>query len=190
MYKRIVTIVIALVMFLFVFTTTSTSTYAQKDVGSIKRLEDNNLINTSELLKIDDDNLVETSLIMPTYIKKRNVKNSKEWSGAKRISDNVYTTNHTGNITANKSVTFNTTVSGSIKKWLNISIGGSKSSSKSYSMTVPEYSRVYLGYRVKYDVEKGEACNAHLILRYCITDWGEYTIKKPKEGEYLLVKTS
>ncbi len=117
--------------------------------------------------------------------RKVNVTTSSEWSSYKRVSDNVVTGSEGGSISANKSVTFGTEVSGSIHD-LGISTNASVSSSVGYSLNVPANSRVYLGYRVKYKVEKGTREHYDIVTGK-VLDSNKYTVKKPLYGEYKLI---
>ncbi|MBU8569496.1 hypothetical protein KM900_02700 [Bacillus subtilis] len=115
---------------------------------------------------------------------KMNVKTYKSWSSFKRVSDNIATGSKGGSITANKTVTFTTTVSGSISG-LGISTAGSVASSKGYTLNVGANKRVYMAYRVRYNVEEGYNCRKDIVTGKCISK-KKYVVKKPMYGEYAL----
>ncbi|MDP1420391.1 hypothetical protein Q8G35_18880 [Peribacillus simplex] len=120
-----------------------------------------------------------------THVKKK-VKKYTEWSSYKRVSQNLNTKGAKGgSISSDRTVTFSPTVSGSIKG-LGISLGFSKSSAKHYSLDVGPNRRVYMGYRVKYAVEKGENHTINIYNGDTITK-KKYKVKKVKHGEYGLV---
>ncbi|MED4135931.1 hypothetical protein P4668_26470 [Priestia megaterium] len=116
---------------------------------------------------------------------KKNVKKSTSWSSYKRVSDNISTGSKGGTINATKAVTFSPTVSGNISG-LNISLGGSKSSSVGYTLNAGANKRVYMGYRVKYSVEKGENHRVDVVTGKTVSK-SNYTVKKPMYGEYKLL---
>ncbi|WP_181219239.1 hypothetical protein [Bacillus subtilis] len=115
---------------------------------------------------------------------KMNVKTYKSWSSFKRVSDNIATGSKGGSITANKTVTFTTTVSGSISG-LGISTAGSVASSKGYTLNVGANKRVYMAYRVRYNVEEGYNCRKDIVTGKCVSK-KKYVVKKPMYGEYAL----
>ncbi|MED4648373.1 hypothetical protein P9293_13320 [Bacillus inaquosorum] len=115
---------------------------------------------------------------------KMNVKTYKSWSSFKRVSDNIATGSKGGSITANKTVTFTTTVSGSISG-LGISTAGSVASSKGYTLNVGANKRVYMAYRVRYNVEEGYNCLKDIVTGKCVSK-KKYVVKKPMYGEYAL----
>jgi hypothetical protein len=120
--------------------------------------------------------------------RKKNVRYSTETSNYRRVSDDVNTYGAaSGTITANRTTTFNTAVSGSVQG-LNINTGVSVSSSKSYSLTVGPNRNVYLGYRVVYDVEKGTRETYDVVTGRVIST-NTYTVKKPRHGGYKLIDT-
>ncbi|OLQ56973.1 hypothetical protein BHT94_04715 [Bacillus licheniformis] len=115
---------------------------------------------------------------------KMNVKTYKSWSSFKRVSDNIATGSKGGSITANKTVTFTTTVSGTISG-LGISTAGSVASSKGYTLNVGANKRVYMAYRVRYNVEEGYNCRKDIVTGKCVSK-KKYVVKKPMYGEYAL----
>ncbi|XAO97493.1 hypothetical protein ABBS62_08565 [Bacillus subtilis subsp. subtilis] len=106
---------------------------------------------------------------------KMNVKTYKSWSSFKRVSDNIATGSKGGSITANKTVTFTTTVSGSISG-LGISTAGSVASSKGYTLNVGANKRVYMAYRVRYNVEEGYNCRKDIVTGKCVSK-KKYVVK-------------
>ncbi len=134
----------------------------------------------------------ETSLeVAPRFMneyryRKTNVKISYQWSGYKRVSDNLKTTSAGGSISANKGVTFGTEVSGNIYQ-LGISTGVSLSSEKNYTLNVGANQSVYMGYRVKYKVETGTREMYDMVTGRVISS-NKYTVKTPIHGEYALLR--
>lgn len=129
---------------------------------------------------------ISTYMINPIRYRKKNVTHTTGWSPYKRVSDNLKTGSSGGSITANKSVTFNTSVTGSIYG-LTISTNSSVSSSKSYTLSVGKNQRVYIGYRTYYKIEKGVREQYDLETGKVYSK-NNYTVKKPQYGEYALIK--
>lgn len=141
------------------------------------------LLNTPENTSSEN---ISTYMINPIRYRKKNVIHTTGWSSYKRVSDNLKTGSSGGSITANKSVTFNTSVTGSISG-LTISTNSSVSSSKSYTLSVGKNQRVYIGYRTYYKVEKGVREQYDLETGKVYSK-NNYTVKKPQYGEYALIK--
>lgn len=114
-----------------------------------------------------------------------NVTTSNEWSGYRRVSDNLKTGKGGGSISANKTTTFDTSVSGEING-LGISTSKSISSSIGYTLNVAPNTTVYMGYRVYYKVEKGTREYYDLVTGKVISR-NSYTVKVPQYGEYKLI---
>ncbi|CUM80041.1 hypothetical protein GMB34_00595 [Turicibacter sanguinis] len=117
--------------------------------------------------------------------RKTNVKTSYQWSSYKRVSDNLKTGPEGGSISANKSVSFGTEVSGNISQ-LGIATNISLSSSKEYTLNVGANKRVYMAYRVKYKVETGTREMYDMVTGRVISS-NTYTVKTPQYGEYALL---
>ena len=108
-----------------------------------------------------------------------------KWTSYKRVSNNVKVPPKGATITQSKQLTFGVTVSGSIYG-LGLSTSASVSTENSYSLNGTPRKTQYLGFRVKYKVEKG--------VRYVynqntnkVVDKNNYTYKKPMYGEYALI---
>lgn len=173
-------------LLLLSFTSSTPISAMEKDKNNETTLKlKNGDVTALPNLEVIEEDIDSKAIICCFYNKKYDVKNSTEWTGYKRVSDNVVTKNYTGSVTANKSVTYSASISGSAT-WADVGIGSSKSSSKSYTMNVPKNSRVFLGYRMKYKVERGKKCRAHVISKKCTTKGTSYTIKRPSLGEYAL----
>lgn len=116
---------------------------------------------------------------------KKNVKKSTSWSSYKRVSDNIATGSKGGSISATKSVTFNPSVKGNISG-LDINVGGSISSTVGYTLNAGSNKRVYMAYRVKYNVETGVNHRVDIVTGKTVSK-SNYTVKKPMYGEYKLI---
>ncbi|MFF5400635.1 hypothetical protein ACFY5J_25045 [Peribacillus butanolivorans] len=117
---------------------------------------------------------------------KKNVKKYNEWSKFKRVSDDVKTKNHTGSITSDRTVSWSGSVTGDVKG-LSYSLGKTVTSSVNYTLNVPKYTNVYMGYRVKYAVEEGENHRIDIVTGKTISK-KKYKIKKTMNGQYQLVE--
>ncbi|MFE5429154.1 hypothetical protein [Peribacillus simplex] len=131
--------------------------------------------------------------ITPSFVNdfrnvKKKVKKYEEWSNYKRVSDNLTTGKAGGSISSTKSVTFNTSVTGSIYG-LGISTGASKTSTVGYTLNVGANKRVYMGYKVRYSVEEGENHKVDIVTGKTISK-SKYKVKKPKYGEYKLISVN
>lgn len=140
---------------------------------------------TRSIYENEVSNRTEGKFVNEYRYRKKNVSTSETWSEYKRVSDNLKTGPEGGSISANKSVTFNTSISGKIDG-LNISTGISKSSSKGYTLSVGGNKTVYMGYRVKYSVETGTREMYDMISGKVISS-NTYTVKTPLYGEYALL---
>lgn len=131
-----------------------------------------------------------TNVVTPKFVNdfrnvKKNVKKSESWSGYKRVSDNIKTGKSGGSISSTKEVTFGTQVDGNIGG-LGISTNASRTSSVGYTLNVGANKTVYMGYRVRYSVEKGENHRVDIVTGKTISK-SNYVVKKPKYGEYKLI---
>ncbi|MGN7283280.1 hypothetical protein ACTHP2_19380 [Bacillus altitudinis] len=133
----------------------------------------------------DEEGTIKPEFIMDFRNVKKYVKKSTGWSKYKRISDNIKTGKAGGSITANKTVTFGTTSSGDVRG-LTFGFNVSKSSAKGYTLNVGPNKRVYMGYRVNYNIEKGENWLIDIATGKVMSK-KKYTHKKPRFGEYGLV---
>lgn len=125
------------------------------------------------------------SIIRSTTYYKENVVKYTEWSGFKRVSDNLntYYTGSTGQIYSDRQATFGTVLSGGYGS-LGFSYNKSITSTIGYMLNVPKNSRVYLGYRVLYNVETGTRVTK---IGTAIRSRDKYTIKVPMYGEFKLL---
>lgn len=103
----------------------------------------------------------------------------------RRVSDNLVTDSEGGSISASKSVTFGTEVSGDITG-INISTSASITSEIGYTLNVGANKRVYMGYRVYYAVEKGTR-ELYDVVTGEVLRSNSYTVKVPQYGEYKLI---
>ncbi|MGR9050550.1 hypothetical protein ACQ4XT_18105 [Halobacillus faecis] len=196
--------VFLVLLFLLVFTsflgTTSASVNAEEEIlneADVQVEEDplkdpvfypeepNLLEETDGTLKAGNEFDVGTNSIIRTVkYSKENVSTYTEWSPFRRVSDNVVTGNHTGSIKSDRTTTFTVSASGGYSN-LGFSLGKTVTSAKSYTLNVPKYSRVYMAYRVKYNVEKGtRVTKTGSVVR----SKTPYTVKTPAYGEYKLLK--
>ncbi|HEX6593795.1 MAG TPA: hypothetical protein VF095_04310 [Bacillota bacterium] len=175
--KNFCSLIITLIVVLTLPLTTSVSAESFNDTSLIENEVQQNLdTNSGE---------IAPNFVNPFRHKKEKVKNYYSWSGYKRVSDNIRTGKKGGSITANRSVTFKTSVTGTIAG-LGISTGGSVSSSIGYKLNVGANKRVYLGYRVRYKVEEG--INHYYDVVTGKTIWKKrYVVKRPLYGEYKLI---
>lgn len=159
------------------------------------------IVNENEITIVDDDYLIDsvdehsevnsnnnTSSRMVNTIRyrKKNVKKSTEWSAYKRVSDNLKTGNKGGSITTTKSASFGATTTGSVYG-IQVAASATISSSVGYTLNVGGNQRVYVGYRVKYAVEKGTREQYDLTTGKVYSS-NSYTRKVPQHGEYTLIK--
>ncbi|MCY9138185.1 hypothetical protein AB9M93_15185 [Peribacillus frigoritolerans] len=116
---------------------------------------------------------------------KKKVKKYEQWSSFKRVSDNLTTGKKGGSISSTKSVTFTTSVTGSIKG-LGISTSASKTSTVGYTLNADPNSVMYMGYRVRYSVEEGENHKVDIVTGKTVSK-NTYKVKKPMYGDYKLL---
>lgn len=93
------------------------------------------------------------------------------------------TSSRGGSISANRTAT---SISGSIQG-INVGARGSVTSTKGYTLHVGANKRVYLGYRVRYSVEKGTR-EVYRTSSGKLHSSNNYTVKRPKYGEFALVR--
>lgn len=143
------------------------------------------VIESSKLEHPTTEEIVKPLFINDFRNRKKNVRTYNQWSPFKRVSDNMKTGNAGGSISSNKSVSFGCSVSGSIQG-LGISRSGSVSSSMGYTLNVDKNKRVYMGFRVYYQVETG--INEYYdVATGKVIRSNSYTVKKPQYGEYKLI---
>lgn len=140
--------------------------------------------NTAEVIESKPE--ISNRMVNTIRYRKKNVKNTSEWSGYRRISNNLKTGSKGGSISSTTATTFKTDVSGNISG-INVSLGGSKSSSKGYTLNVGANQNVYMGFRVRYAVESG------IREKYDFTtgkvyERNSYKVRKPQYGEYALIR--
>jgi hypothetical protein len=126
---------------------------------------------------------INGGMIRTLNYSKSNVKKTTEWSSFRRISDKISTGSAGGSISSNRITTFGTVASGSYAN-LVFSLNKSKSS-MGYTLNVPKNYRVYLGYRMKYNVEKGTRLTK---TGKAVRDRTPYKIKTPFYGEYKWIR--
>ncbi|MGC7930205.1 hypothetical protein ACP3VS_16415 [Lysinibacillus sp. VIII_CA] len=139
---------------------------------------------------VDLEEVVNSEEVTPYFVndfryRKVNVKTYNEWSDYKRASDNITTGKGGGSITATKSVTFGTDVSGAIDG-LGISTSKSITSSIGYTLNADPNKTVYMGYRVYYKVETGTREYYDLVTGKVLKS-NSYTVKVPQHGEFKLI---
>lgn len=120
------------------------------------------------------------------YYRKKSVRKFKQWSPYRRVSGNLQTKNYTGTIRVDRQTTFSTSIHGAING-INVTLGGSVTSSASYSINVGKNRRVYIGCRVLMNVESGirEKVNAKTGQ---VVSRNNYTVKRPSSiPEYTLL---
>nr|WP_295970088.1 hypothetical protein [uncultured Bacillus sp.] len=155
------------------------------------------LLSFSMLVGFDTPNVSaatassESKMVSPKFVndfryRKVNVSTKYEWSGYRRVSDNLSTYGSTGgSISANRTTTFTTQVSGTISG-LGISTSKTISNSIGYTLSVGANRKVYLGYRVYYKVEKGTRQYYDVTTGKVISS-NSYTVKTPQYGQYALI---
>lgn len=134
---------------------------------------------TTELNDYIEDNRLNSQVIT-----KQNVRIREVWSPYRRVSSNVITGAQGGSITANQSVTWNTQVNGSILG-LGISTNRSIQSGIGHTLNVGPNRRVYMGHRVRQQIETG----TRVIFNPGsgrIT-YNEYEVITPLYGEFALI---
>lgn len=180
------------------FTTTLISSVSVNAEENIKEVEESSItISSNDELVFDGiiDNLVilpdsnqsntSTRMVNPIRYRKKSVSTYQEWSGYRRVSDNLKTGAKGGSISANKTTTFTTLISGSISG-ISVNTSGSITNSRGYTLNVGANKRVYLGYRTRYAVETGKREKYDLETgKVYSTD--SYTVKRPLYGEYALI---
>lgn len=156
-------------------------------------------VNESDIEVVADNALIgnrlssEEAELRPIFIndfryRKVNVSTSYDWSPYKRVSDNLITSDAGGELSSTKSVTFGTEVTGSISS-LGISTSASLTSEIGYTLNVGANKRVYMGYRVRYEIETGTR-ECYDIVTGKVIDHNDYTVKTPIYGEYKLINYS
>ncbi|EOI05026.1 hypothetical protein UAY_00500 [Enterococcus moraviensis ATCC BAA-383] len=153
--------------------------------NTVKEVNEEDIIFYTEDSKIEEESSLEIAPRYALSTRKKNVKTYDEWSGYKRISDNVATGSKGGSITATKTATFGASVSGDIKG-IKVNASGSVSSAKGYTLNIGANKRVYLGYRVRYAVETGTR-EVYRTASGKLHSSNKYTVKRPKYGEYALI---
>lgn len=138
-----------------------------------------------EIVSDENEKDIKKSQYHGYYYRKKVTSTTTKWTSYKRVSNNVKVPPKGATITQSKQLTFGVTVSGSIYG-LCLSTSASVSTENSYSLNGTPRKTQYLGFRVKYKVEKG--------VRYVynqntnkVVDKNNYTYKKPMYGEYALI---
>ena len=159
--KRMKIVIVAMSMILAITIIAPSSVANAKELTAANTVEDVSISNTSP---------ITTKMVNPVRHRKKNVKTYTEWSGYKRISDNVKVESVGGSISAKKVASFSVVVSGNISG-LGISTSGKVSSEIGYTINAVPNTTVYMGYKVKYKVETGineiyDSTNGRIISSY------------------------
>lgn len=181
--KKLFVTGLATIMMAVLMMVPTNNVFAQE--GKYVNEKDIVVIKSSELEHPTIEENIKPSFVNDFRNRKKNVRTYNEWSPFKRVSDNIQTGNAGGSISSNRTVTFGSSVSGSISG-LNISTNGSVSSSKGYTLNVDKNKRVYMGYRVYYKVETG-INELYDIVTGKVIRSNSYTVKTPQYGEYKLI---
>lgn len=192
MFKRIIlTFLILLSVVTAVFTMDSKTATAEEvvDLEEVVNSEEV-VVDSEEVINSEENVEVDSEEVTPYFVndfryRKVNVKTYNEWSDYKRASDNITTGKGGGSITATKSVTFGTDVSGAIDG-LGISTSKSITSSIGYTLNADPNKTVYMGYRVYYKVETGTREYYDLVTGKVLKS-NSYTVKVPQHGEFKLI---
>lgn len=129
----------------------------------------------------------EEALRMGPTIYKKNVRTTSEWGSFKRVGNNMTVRKgETHTFTVTQTVTFGTTVIGTIDG-LGINTSSSISSTLGHSISTSNPGTWYLAFRVKYNVEKGTRVYVSGVDSTKVIE-NSYTVKKPIYGEYKLIK--
>ncbi len=136
-------------------------------------------------VELQVSNEVNPAFVNPYRYSKENVKTSYSWSSYKRVSDNIKTGSKGGSITATKTVSFKTEISGPVYG-IDVGVGRTESSTKGYKLNADPNSTSYMGYRVRYKVEKGTHVRTDVVTGAKVKR--KYTVKTPRYGEYKLIK--
>ena len=150
-------------------------------VSTEYRISNNELIQEIELDEVSAFPVVADPQVGGEYYRKQNVSYSTSWSSYKRVSDNL---KGPGSIHCQYSKSFSGSVSGTIKGITTIGVGASYTSTKGYTLKVGKCTR-YMGYRVKYKIEKGTRV-VYNSTTGRVKSKNSYTVKKPIHGEYAL----
>lgn len=117
---------------------------------------------------------------------KKNVSYSYEYGSYNRVSDNVYVgKGETGTISANRSVTFSTQVSGNISG-LGISASTTVTSTLGYTLSSQNEGTWYLATKPYYKVERGT--RVYVNNTTGAKTETNYTVKVPQYCTYALLK--
>ncbi|MFG3435385.1 hypothetical protein [Lysinibacillus fusiformis] len=191
MLKKLILPFVILLSIVTVAFTMDSQTAAAEEVVDLEEV-----VNPEEI-EVDSEEVVnpeeievDSEEVTPYFVndfryRKVNVKTFNEWSGYKRASDNITTGEGGGSITATKSVTFGTDVSGAIDG-LGISTSKSITSSIGYTLNADPNKTVYMGYRVYYKVETGTREYYDLVTGKVLKS-NSYTVKVPQYGEFKLI---
>ncbi|WEA39551.1 hypothetical protein VO178_04170 [Lysinibacillus fusiformis] len=191
MLKKLILPFVILLSIVTVAFTMDSQTAAAEEVVDLEEV-----VNPEEI-EVDSEEVVnpeeievDSEEVTPYFVndfryRKVNVKTFNEWSGYKRASDNITTGKGGGSITATKSVTFGTDVSGAIDG-LGISTSKSITSSIGYTLNADPNKTVYMGYRVYYKVETGTREYYDLVTGKVLKS-NSYTVKVPQYGEFKLI---
>lgn len=173
MFKKLTLIFTAVVLSLSLFV----PTYAS-EIGSTTP-------TTSKMTIINNGDEVAPAFINDFRYRKKNVTKSTAWSSYARISDVAQANGSGGYISATVKKTYGVVVTGAISG-LGFDTSITKSSAIGYTLNLDPYQRAYMGYRVKYSVEKGTR-EYYDITNGNVISSNSYTVKTPTMGEYKLI---
>lgn len=179
MKKKIIYSILLVFSFFLITNTAYANTY--------KAVEEKNIIldkgeTTANLNNRQPE--IEVRSYGGTRVQKSNVRITHEWSGYRAVSHTVKASSAGASISTNRTTTFKTDVSGDISK-INISLGGSISSTVGYTIQIPPGKTAYLGFRVLYKVERGTRTETFYDGK--VYKKTNYVVKTPIRGEYSLI---
>ena len=121
----------------------------------------------------------------PLSIRKINPKVTTEYSGFKRVSDDLKTGSAGGSISVNNSVSISGGTTGNVYG-ISVQSGKSTTSSVGYTLNVGPNKTAYVGYRAVYRVERGIR-EVYRTGSGIIETSNSYTAKLVTNGEYALI---
>ena len=120
-----------------------------------------------------------------SYYRKVVTNEYYEWSEYRRVSHNLTTGAAGGSITCSESETFSVTFSGEVYG-LSFNTEGTIESSEDYTLEVPPYQSVYMGFRARILVEEGIRQKVSVITDQVLSE-NTYVARIPQYGEYALL---
>lgn len=190
--KKIICLLLSMALIFPTFASASPTSVSISDENQPRYVneKDIQIVSPEELtgtqLQLSSPKIKPLGQINDFYYRKSNVTYSTEWSPYKRVSDNIIVGPAGGSIAVTKTVSFGTEISGEVYG-INIATNASLESSIGYTLNASPNSRVYVGYRVLYQVERGtrEYCDG--IVNPRVISKNPYTVKTPQYGEYVLI---